>query len=571
MQPVVILGAGINGAAVARDLAINGVPVVIVDTGDIAQGATSRSSRLIHGGLRYLEYRDVALVRESLAERERLLRTATQFVRPLCLRIPVRRLTGGLLAAGLRFCGLSGTRVGGALLKRCRSPRGMIAVRFGLWLYDLLARSSSLPRHSVTRPDGRSNAWSCTYWDAQIEFPERFVLALLHDAQRAATRLGTGFCLMAHHQFQLTDDGVVIQPVGQQSIDGEPRVAVSEKGESLRPALIINATGAWGDLTLTSLGADTEPLFSGTRGSHLFAIYEPLRQAVGDCGIYAEAGDGRLVFILPLGCGVLIGTTDLPQTDSPGDAVATDDEVTYLLELTNAVLPDVGLRREHVEVRHAGVRPLPKTSSRTAAAIPRGHSVHWSIVGGIPVATLIGGKLTTCRKLAEEVTDAVLARLGRERSELTSERPLPGSDVVGRGGSARDDESETVRDCDFDLSPEQSQAVRRLTGERLREVCESPEFVACSNSKVNVSGTAIPRGFVRWSVECEWAANLNDLVERRLMLVFERELRRTTLEELADVLVEAGKLEPEQRDAEVERCIESLAKFQGRRVLLETG
>ena len=563
MQPVVILGAGINGAAVARDLAINGVSVVVVDSGDVAQGATSRSSRLIHGGLRYLEYRDIALVRESLAERERLLRTAPQFVRPLRLRIPVRRKLGGLIAAAIRFCGLSGTRIGGAWLNRCRSPRGLFAVRFGLWLYDLLAKGSSLPHHSVTRSGDESDGWGCSYWDAQIEFPERFVLALLHDAQAAANRLGTDFSVLTHHQFQLTGDGVAIELVGQQSDVGTQRVP-------LRPSLVINATGAWGDLTLQSLGADTEPLFSGTRGSHLFTTYEPLRQHVGESGIYSEAGDGRLVFILPLGCGVLIGTTDLPQTDSPSAAVATYDEVAYLLELANSVLPGVGLRREHVEVRHAGVRPLPRTSSRTAAAIPRGHSIHWSTVGRMPVATLIGGKLTTCRQLAEEVADAVLAHLGQERTQSTVDRPLPGNTVAGRAELSHNDEAETVAGRDAGLSSDQVLTLRRLAGERICEIRGSQEFDACSNALASINGTAISRGFVRWSIECEWAANLNDLVERRLMLIFEPELRRATLEELADVLVEAGRLEPERRNDEVDRCIESLARFQGRRVLLET-
>ena len=425
-------------------------------------------------------------------------------------------------------------------------------MRFGLWLYDLLAKGSSLPRHSVTRSDTESRGWNCSYWDAQIEFPERFVLALLHDAQTAVNQLGTDFSVLTHHQFQLTDDGVAIEPVDQQSNVGAQRV-------SLQPSLVINATGAWGDLTLQSLGANPEPLFSGTRGSHLFTTYEPLRTRVGESGIYSEAGDGRLVFILPLGCGVLIGTTDLPQTDSPSGAVATDDETAYLLDLANSVLSDVELRREHVEVRHAGVRPLPRTSSRTAAAIPRGHSVHWSTVRGMLVATLIGGKLTTCRQLAEEVADAVLDRLGQERTQSTVNRPLPGNG-----------DAETVAGMDPGLSSDQVLTLRRLTGERFHEICQSQEFVACSNALASITGTAIPRGFVRWSIECEWAANLNDLVERRLMLIFESELRRTTLEELADILVEAGRLAPYQRNAEVDRCIESLAKFQGRRVLLET-
>ena len=571
MQPVVILGAGINGAAVARDLAINGVPVVIVDTGDIALGATSRSSRLIHGGLRYLEYRDLTLVRESLAERERLLRTAPQFVRPLRLRIPVRRKLGGLVAAAVRFCGLSGTRFGSAVLKRCRSPRGLFAVRFGLWLYDLLAKGSSLPRHSVMRSVEGVIGRQCTYWDAQLEFPERFVLSLLHDAEAAARRHGVGFRVLTRHTVRLIEDGVTIEPVEVERRETSPTASTSDHATSLRPAVVINATGAWGDLTLQSLGAGADSLFAGTRGSHLFTTHGPLRQAVGEAGIYAEASDGRLVFILPLGGGVLIGTTDLPHVGSPGDAVATSDEVAYLLEMVTSVLPDVELRCEHVEVCHAGVRPLPRTSSRTAAAIPRGHSVHWSTANGLSVATLIGGKLTTCRQLAEEVTDAVLERLGLERAESTIDRPLPGSSVVGQGGSARDDDSEAVCDSESGLAPEQIKTLRHLVGNRIREICESPQFVACSEATVSVNGTTIPRGFVRWSVECEWAATLNDLVERRLMLIFEPELRRTTLEELADILLEAGRLDLTQRNLEVDRCIAALEKFQGKRVLPGTG
>ena len=569
MQPVVILGAGINGAAVARDLAINGVPVVVVEEGDIAQGATSRSSRLIHGGLRYLEYRDLTLVRESLAERERLLSTAPQFVRPLQLRIPVRKRTGGLAAAAVRFCGLSGTRLGVALLKRCRSPRGVFAVRFGLRLYDFLATGSSLPRHSVTRSTDGSDCWQCIYWDAQLEFPERFVLSLLHDAESAAQSHGVDFRVLNRHRARTTDDGLTIKPVKSTPNETPATIKPSDDVKTLNPAIIINATGAWGDLTLQSLGATTEPLFAGTRGSHLFTTHKPLRNAVGEAGIYSEASDGRMVFILPLGGGVLIGTTDLAHTGSPGDAVAGSDEVAYLVKMANSVLPGVELQPEHVEVRHAGVRPLPRTSSRNAAAIPRGHSVHWSTTDGLPIATLIGGKLTTCRQLAEEVTDAVLERLGMNRTASTIDRPLPGSHAVRMGGSACDDSAETQSDGIVGLSSDQAEALQRLAGERLLEIFESAEFSACSEKSVSVTGTTIPRGFVRWSITREWATTLNDLVERRLILIFEPTLQRATLEELADLLIESGKLGSAERDAEIERCIASLEKFQGKRVLPE--
>ena len=149
MKPVLILGAGINGAAVARELAINGIPVCMVDTGDVAGGATSRSSRLIHGGLRYLEYRDTALVRESLLERERLLKVAPHFVKPLRLTIPVERRFGGLWAGFLRFSGLTQTTLGQTLLKFGRGPRGLLAIKTGLSMYDCLARSDSLPTHRI--------------------------------------------------------------------------------------------------------------------------------------------------------------------------------------------------------------------------------------------------------------------------------------------------------------------------------------------------------------------------------------------------------------------------------------
>lgn len=564
MQPVVILGAGINGAAVARDLCLNGVPVVLIDSGDIAQGATSRSSRLIHGGLRYLEYRDLALVRESLAERERLLRLAPQFVTPLRLSIPVRRLTGGLTAAAIRFLGLSENRCGKWLLQRFRSPRGLLAVRTGLFLYDLLSGSSSLPRHSVIRSGDAPCRRACVYWDAQLAFPERFVLSLLHDARQAARSHGTRFEIHPHHTAQL-DQGRIRMTA---SPSGASRGRSDERPTDLQPAFIVNATGAWGDLTLRSLGADEGQLFAGTRGSHLFTAHEPLRSEVRDGGIYAEADDGRMVFILPLGQGVLIGTTDLPHLGSPGDAVATEIEVEYLLDLVNNLLPQAGLRREHVEVCHAGVRPLPRTSRLATGAIPRGHSVHWSMIDDIPVATLIGGKLTTCRQLAEEVTDALLAKLSLPRSQSTLDRPLPGHAPVSADRPEDSTRTSSGKQPNHaELTPEQCAVITRLAGHRVEEIAQSVEFHAGRDSHRSVIGTTIPRGFVRWSLRQEWVGTLNDLVERRLMLIFEPQLTRDTLDELADLMIEAECLPPSARNQEVRNCIDLLQRFQGKRVL----
>ena len=152
-QPVLILGAGVNGCAAARELLLNGIPVWMVEENDIGWGATSRSSRLIHGGLRYLEYGDFRLVHESLDERERLRRLAPQFVVPLRLHIPVRHRVKGFVSAALRFFGIGRSRATawlGGLVSR-NSERGMWLVRMGLWLYDVLARSREFPKHTLYR------------------------------------------------------------------------------------------------------------------------------------------------------------------------------------------------------------------------------------------------------------------------------------------------------------------------------------------------------------------------------------------------------------------------------------
>jgi len=236
-QPVLILGGGIHGAAVARELALNGVPVVLVETNDLAAGATSKSSRLIHGGLRYLEYGDVGLVRESLIERRRLLDLAPHLVRPLRLFVPTNQRWSGLLRSALGFFKLARTRVGRWLLSRSerRAPRGYWPVRIGLWMYDLFSWGDGLPKsrgarsgggrgsrragasHETENQNGSAGAlpsrdattsppavdpqryrWMSEYSDAQMLYPERCVFDLLADAEQAARERGTLFQVVPH-------------------------------------------------------------------------------------------------------------------------------------------------------------------------------------------------------------------------------------------------------------------------------------------------------------------------------------------------------------------------------------
>lgn len=573
MKPVLILGAGINGAAVARELAINGIPVCIVDTGDVAGGATSRSSRLIHGGLRYLEYRDTALVRESLLERERLLTLAPHFVKPLRLTIPVERRFGGLWAGFVRFAGLAQTALGQALLKSGRGPRGLLAIKAGLSMYDRLARSDSLPSHSIESvADGASTSaastdrippqvtqrfrWLCSYSDAQIEFPERLVLAMLEDARHAASASGTSFEVLPYHKAVASQSSVemTIVPLDVEQLENR---ATSQN--QITPSVIINATGAWGDRTLEALGVRERQLFAGTKGSHLFTTHQPLIDALNGNGIYAEASDGRLIFILPCAGGVLIGTTDERFEDDPGNAVATPNDVDYLLRMVSDVFPSIGLSEDDVSMHHAGVRPLPKFDG-PAAAIPRGHSIEETLLNKLPVLTLVGGKLTTCRSLAEEVTHRVCELSGHTRTNETTNRPFPGADTACSHSLSEQQLATTAGD--YRLTTDQVAAVWSLIGNRFDEIFTKDD-------SVSVDGTNIPRQFVRWSIEHEWCTKLEDLVERRLMLVFHSTIHRSTLRQLAGELVRAEKLNESQIDTEVDKVCSRLLKFYGRTVTKE--
>ncbi len=560
-DPVLILGAGINGCALARELVLNGVPVFLVDQADIATGATAKSSRLIHGGLRYLEYGDFRLVAESLRERERLLELAPQFVRPLKLFIPVARRFGGFLQAGFRFLRLSRFSFG-RFLERwlpVHSERGLIVVRIGLWFYDWLARSSLLPNHFLLRVgapgtpavDDKAFHWLCGYYDAQMPYPERFVLALLEDARYVAAESNVAFHVLTHHRATIRNASVEIGSVNGDGLTHQ-----------VAPSAIVNATGAWGDITLEQIDVEAEQLLGGTKGSHFITSHAGLKRALGEGGVYAEAADGRLVFILPFADSVLVGTTDERFSGPPDEAIASDEELRYLVGMVNDVFPQVDLDIADVAVHYSGVRPLPFVPAGQTGSIPRGHWIHSSVKEGIPVETLIGGKLTTCRAFAEEVADRLLDRLQVRRTTQTRERTVPGAEEFPADVHrwCRDVAAETG------FSAEQVETVFPLVGTRARGILVgggSADGSGSPDARSSVPGTNLPIRFVDWSIEYEWVHTLGDLVERRLGLVFAPGLSRQTLEVLADRLCHAGLLTADSRDAEIDACLDNLCRQYG--------
>ncbi|TWT31477.1 glycerol-3-phosphate dehydrogenase/oxidase [Blastopirellula retiformator] len=507
--PIVVLGAGINGAAIARELTLQGAEVLLVDAEDVAGGTTSYSSRLIHGGLRYLEYAEISLVRESLTERDRLLRLAPELVRPLELVIPVGNRLSGLISGAQRFFFKSGAAP--------KDGRGSLVVRLGLTLYDRFA-SGAVPGHrrlssAQFAESGLSTSKFFTafsYFDGQLTFPEQFALSLVQDAQAAAKEQGGAFSLRTYQHVRREAETLFFSSIHPNHGAGE--IAVT-------PAAVINAAGPWVDTALAGLNVPSNKLIGGTKGSHLITRAPDLCKTIGPRGVYAEASDGRPIFILPWNNACLIGTTDIRYDGDPADAVADQEEIDYLIDATNAIFPDVGLTRDDIQQHYCGVRPLPAAGEGATSSITRSHVVHRHSGSPFPLYSIIGGKLTTCRSLAEGVVKAVLPDLGHEVARNSRERPLP-----------------------------------------------PPNFGETPADAPLLPDLDVPIAHASYAIEHLAAKTLADLVERRLMIVFDPKLSRSCLRVLAEQLATAGWLDQAQIDAEVDHYVHRLQERYGKRV-----
>lgn len=410
---VLIVGAGINGIGLYRDLAAQGVPALLIDQEDFCSGTSAAPSRLAHGGLRYLETGEFALVRESVEERNRLLRNAPHLVQPLPVWLPLRSHWAGLLHAPLRF--MKWTRQPGA--------KGAVVTRLALLFYDWFGRKlPALPRHRMVSGDELRRTLpaidptvklAAEYHDARLVHPERLALELIADAERDCPEaMALNWLALAGHR----DGSVTLRDrLGGGSI-------------AVRPRLVVNAAGVWVDRVHGQLGIPGR-LMGGTRGSHLVLRHAPLARALGERMVYFETPDHRICLAYPLpGDRVLLGTTDI-RSDDPDDKQCTDAEVDYLFEVLRGLFPGLALTREDIVFQYAGVRPLPHSGAEVAGAISRDHQLrHYPAADGRPfhVLTLVGGKWTTYRVCAEQMADAVLAQLGRERRQHTERLPIGG-------------------------------------------------------------------------------------------------------------------------------------------------
>jgi glycerol-3-phosphate dehydrogenase len=411
---VLIVGGGINGIGTFRDLTLQGVDTLLIDRADFCSGASAASSRMAHGGIRYLENGEFRLVREAVQERNRLIRNAPSLVKPLPTTIPIFKTFSGLFNSPLKFMGWLDKP----------SERGGLVIKIGLIFYDAFTgKTRAVPRHifdnhstSIKKYPRINPAvrYTATYYDGIILSPERLALELLLDAEKEG------------------DHARSLNYVSLIGVNGDEVLLRDETtGQTfgIAPRLIINAAGPWIDGTNQAIGL-LRRYIGPTKGSHLVLDAPELREAIGDHEFFFENKDGRIVLIFPLFDKVMVGTSDLP-IDDPDSARCTEDEVDYFIEMIGRVFPGIQISREQIVFRFSGVRPLAYTRTKNAGQITRDHYIQEDRLGDIPVYSLVGGKWTSFRAFSEQVTDRALAYLGLLRKADTKSLP------IGAGKDAR--------------------------------------------------------------------------------------------------------------------------------------
>ena len=392
---ILVVGGGINGAGIARDLAGRGLKVMLCERDDLAAHTSSASTKLIHGGLRYLEYSEFGLVRKSLQEREALLRSAPHIMGPL------------------RF-----------VLPHTPDMRPAWMIRAGLFLYDHLARRAWLPgscgvdlrTHPAGAPLKPNYVRGFSYSDGWVDDARLVTLCAIDAAERGATVRTHTACTSA-----------------VRSADGWHATLRQASGQTqhIIARALVNATGPWAERFLQSAvrNADGRPMHAHlslrlVRGSH---IVVPQLFTHPDAYLF-QVDARRVVFAIPYQRAfTLIGTTEVQVTEPSGAEICSDDEVTYLCKAVNRYFR-AEVKPEHVVWRYAGVRPLLEDYAGDASAITRDYRLE-VVTGDAPLLTVWGGKITTFRKLSEQAADQLCSAIGAAGSAWTRHAHLPGGDL----------------------------------------------------------------------------------------------------------------------------------------------
>ena len=545
---VLIVGGGVNGAGLFRDLCEQGVRCMIVDKGDFCSGTSAAPSRLIHGGIKYLETGEFRLVAQSTLERNLLLRNAPHLVEPLPTLIPFFSWTKGVRAA-LR------TLFGSTTAPR---SRGAILMKIGLSLYDFYgARARVMPRHRVL---GRAAALrgmpgltpsivgAGLYYDARVTAPERLVLELVKDG------LAANPASSAHNSTRLAGAG-----------DG--RIAFERADGTMltvRPRIVVNAGGPWIDRVNALLG-ETTRLIGGTKGSHILLDHPELIRRLNGRMIYFEADDGRICLVFDYLGRALVGSTDV-KADNPDDIRCEDWETDYFLDSLRGLLPGLSFSREQIVYTYSGIRPLPASDASNPGLISRDHSapvLEPRAGRPFPIISLVGGKWTTFRGFAEEVADATLERLGRTRRLSTRDLPIGGGRGLPPDETARQRWASAAA-ARHGVSAARVQALLARYGTTAEAILahRDPSGGDAPLTDAPDYGTAE----IDWILRHEMVVHLADLVLRRTTLAVCGRVTAPMLAHLADLAAAALGWSPDRRQAELTETAAMLVRDHGIRL-----
>ncbi|MBI3790926.1 MAG: glycerol-3-phosphate dehydrogenase/oxidase [Gemmatimonadetes bacterium] len=515
---LLVVGGGINGAGIARDAALRGMSVALVERDDWASGTSSRSSRLIHGGVRYLEHGYLHLVWEASRERRTLLTIAPHLVRPLPFTWPVYR----------------GARI----------PRWKLAA--GLWLYDLLAAFGNVANHErldaagvlAREPNVRRDGLTggARYYDAATH-DARLTWANVQDAAMHGAVVLNHAMVVSLTRASDAGNGQPRRAAGPDAVPDATGVAPSAGGASIAPArgaaagrvtgavvrdiaggqevrvrarVVVNAAGPWHDDVERLDNAGLAPGVRGTKGVHV----EVERGRIGnrDAITVISGVDGRVMFVLPAGPHAIIGTTDTPTDEPPDQVRASEADIRYLLDSANLAFPEARLVRDDVISAWAGIRPLIASgNSGNPSSASREHQITTSASRMVSVT---GGKLTTYRSMSAEVVQAAARASGqRIPRSRTADRPLPGGDLR----SVRELERAVA---DQVGAEDIAQHLVESYGSEWESVWRLTEARPAWRERV-ASGLPTPWASVAWAVREEMALTLADVLVRRTKLAYQ--------------------------------------------------
>jgi len=526
---VIVIGGGINGVAIARECAQAGKRVLILEQNDFASGTSSRSTRIIHGGLRYLEHGEIGLVRESLRERERLLRERAHLVRPVRFLLALPRHENAF------------------------TLRNSFAVRAGLWLYGAFGGPKHCPDAKLTPRDlerslDQGDGWAVfDYEDAQCEFPERLIAEWLVEAVQA------GALAMNHTEV------LEIEVRERRASAVRTRNRFTGAESRFTATHIINATGPWVDRVCAASSLSNKRMVGGVRGSHILL---PKIEGGPAEAIYSEAEDGRPVFLVPWNKQILVGTTEVRDDGDPGDAHPDAEEAAYLLRSAQKMFPQAGFHAGQITAAFSGVRPLPYSPGEKAGAITRRHILHdHAEDGAAGLISVIGGKLTTAASLARQCARKIGVHVLEQRLPVVAKGTASGMESTLQQWSYQIAQLSNGRGRP--LARESARAIAEWFGPRA--LCVIFSASQCPNLQEQIiPGSPHIVAEALHAVRAEHAVTLGDILLRRVPLALSGDWDTESSQTAAERIGRGLGWSASRTADELERFTEERANFMRR-------